>query len=105
MFAEENDELWSSLDQYSKIRVPKQLKHHERDKSDDDKWSSKRQKKKSKGKKPIRRTSDELEDNELAMSSNLDDSEPELVERNKKDARVCLILNNLDLFQIRESNC
>ena len=82
--------------------MPKSYRHHERDKSNDEKWSSKRRKKKAKGKKAIRRISDELEDDESMKSSNLDDIKPESEERNEKGARVCLILNNLELFQIRE---
>ena len=82
--------------------MPKSYRHHERDKSNDEEWSSKRRKKKAKGKKAICRISDKLEDDKSTNSFNLDDIKSESEEQNEKGARVCLILNNLELFQIRE---
>jgi len=58
-FANENDELRDSVDRYATYRLPKSF----RQQKDDDNRPSKRPKttKKSKGKKPVRVTDDELE--------------------------------------------
>lgn len=83
-FANENDELRDSVDRYATYRLPKSF----RQQKDDDNRPSKRPKttKKSKGKKPVRVTDDELEYN--SNSEDPDEHEPD--ELNIKGARVCL---------------
>jgi len=87
-FANENDELRDSVDRYSTYRLPKSF----RQQKDDDNRPSKRPKttKKSKGKKPVRVTDDELEYN---FNSEEQQEEHEPDELNVKGARVCLNLH------------
>ena len=86
-FANENDELRDSVDRYATYRLPKSFRRQE----PDDNQPSKRLKttKKSKGKKPVRVT-----DNELEYDSNSEEREEhELDELNVKGFRVCLNLH------------
>ena len=86
-FANENDELRDSVDRYATYRLPKSFRQQE----SDDNRPSKRPKttKKSKGKKPVRVTDDELEYD--SNSEEHDEHEPD--ELNVKGARVCLNLH------------
>ena len=84
-FANENDELREKVDRTSKIRLPKSMRQQ-----DDDSRPSKRTKAKSKGKKAVHCTDDELEA-DFEDNSNLEVNELE-EERNEKGARVCFIL-------------
>ena len=87
-FTNENDELRDSVDRYATYRLPKSFRQQE----PDDNWPSKRLKtmKKSKGKKPVRVTDDELEYN---SNSEEQQEEHELDELNVKGARVCFNLH------------
>jgi FtsZ-binding cell division protein ZapB len=83
-FATENDELRESVERYSNYRLPKSFRQQGRDER-----SSKRQKTtKSKGKKPVRVTDDELDDESTDSSS--EEHGPEIEEQDKKGARVCV---------------
>ena len=84
-FANENDELRDSVNRYSSYRLPKSLRQQEHD---DNRPSKRPKTKKSKGKKPVRVTDDELE-----YDSNSEEHEPEIDELNVKGARVCLNLH------------
>ena len=84
-FATENDELRKSVERYSKYRLPKSYRQQEHD----DERPSKRQKTtKSKGKKPVHVTDDELEDESTNSSS--EEHGLEIEEQDKKGARVCV---------------
>ena len=85
-FANENDELRDSVEHYSKYRLPKSLRQQE---PDDNRPSKRPKTTKSKGKKPVCITDDELE-----YDSNLEDEhESEIDKLNIKGARVCLNLH------------
>jgi hypothetical protein len=84
-FATENDELRDSVERYSRYRLPKSLRQQE---PDDNRPSKRPKTTKSKGKKPVRVTDDELE-----YDSNSEEHEPEIDKLNVKGARVCLNLH------------
>ena len=86
-FANENDELRDSVDRYVTYRLPKSFRQQE----PDDNWPFKRLKttKKSKDKKPVRVTDDELEYD--SNSKEREEHEPD--ELNIKGARVRLNLH------------
>ena len=82
-FGKENDDLLAQIKRYEKYRVPRSLQP-----KIDDRPSVKVKTTKSKGKKPVRCTDDELD---YARSSS-EGNETEYEEKNEKDTRVCLIL-------------
>lgn len=80
-FANENDDLRESVERFSKYRLPKSLRQQ-----DDGNRPSKRPKTtKSKGKKAVRVSDDELE-----YDSNSEEQRTESEEKDVKGARVCL---------------
>ena len=86
-FANENDELRDSVNRYATYQLPKSF----RQQKSDDNQPSKRSKitKKSKGKKPVHVTDDELEYD--SNSEERKEHEPDKL--NVKGARVCLNLH------------
>src|SRR6266498_530259 len=88
-FGKENDELQERIDQFSKYRLLKSFWQHKNDDDHDVEFGHKSKKRRSKGKKLVHCSADELEYN--STNSN---SSNELVteELNVKEARVCLIL-------------
>ena len=91
-FVNENDELRERIDQYSKIRLPKSMQ-----KTGDK--PSKRRKTMSKGKKVIRLSNDELEDDSNSEADGSEkDEQNEQNEQNEKAARVYLILHIFFFF-------
>jgi hypothetical protein len=80
VFGKKNDELQSQLDRYGKYRLPRSLQR-----KTDDGPSVKATK--SKGKKPVRCTDDELDYSQSSSEGN----ETEYEEKNEKGARVCWV--------------
>jgi hypothetical protein len=94
-FGKENDELQSQIDRLTKYRLPNSLqqKNKKNDGEKNDDWPSAKRRKtekkaKSKGKKAVHCTDDELEYDSAAKSGS-EVSEPEFEEKDEKGARVC----------------
>ena len=88
-FGKENDELQERIDRFSKYRLPKSFRQQKNDNDHDDEFGHKSKKRRSKGKKPVHCSADELEYNSMNSNSS---NEPVTKELNVKEVRVCLIL-------------
>ena len=88
-FNKENDELRERIDRFSKYQLPKSFRQQKNDDDHDDEFGHKSKKRRSKGKKLVHCSADELEYNSTNSNSS---NEPITEELNAKEARVCLIL-------------
>jgi hypothetical protein len=95
-FGKENDDLQSQIDWLTKYRLPISLQQKKKktEQDDDDGPSAKWQKKaKSKGKKPVHCTDDELEYNPTNSNSEVyEPASDEKDEKNEKRARVWFLV-------------
>ena len=88
-FGKKNDELQERINRFLKYRLPKSFWQQKNDDNHDDEFGHKLKKRRSKGKKPVHYSADELEYNSMNSNSS---NEPVTEEPNMKKARVCLIL-------------
>src|SRR6266542_1951187 len=88
-FGKENNELRERIDRFLKYQLLKLFRQQKNDDDHDNKFGHKSKKRRSKGKKLVHCSADELEYNSTNSNSS---NELVIKELNVKEARVCLIL-------------